>query len=212
MTQTIIPLPPASKITITGDLGSGKSTVSKNICAAFAAEFYSTGIVWRSMAEQMGISVLELNQRAETDMSIDRKVDDVLKTLNHDKRTLVVDSRLAWHFLQVSYKIKLECDLDIAVKRIINDPTRKIVENFADPKMAAIAIIERRKSENKRYGAYYGVDIESHHNFDLVINTSYAPAVDVASLIIEHAPQFFAGKKTDKHWTLNSQGQWESRA
>ena len=40
------------KISLAGDLGSGKSTVSKIIIDRLGAEYYSTGAIVRSVAEK----------------------------------------------------------------------------------------------------------------------------------------------------------------
>ena len=49
------------KISLAGDLGSGKSTVAKILLAELGAEYYSTGSIVRSIAERMGMEIGELN-------------------------------------------------------------------------------------------------------------------------------------------------------
>ena len=54
------------KISLAGDLGSGKSTVSAIIVDRIGAEYYSTGAIVRSIAQKHGMSVVELNVYMET--------------------------------------------------------------------------------------------------------------------------------------------------
>ena len=49
-------------ITITGNLGSGKSTICKILEDKFGFEIYSTGKVQRELARQMNMTTLEMNQ------------------------------------------------------------------------------------------------------------------------------------------------------
>ncbi len=51
-------------VTITGDLGSGKSTVSKKLADTLRARRYSAGTIQRGFAKSKSISTLELNQRS----------------------------------------------------------------------------------------------------------------------------------------------------
>ena len=50
-------------LTLTGDLGSGKSTVAKLLLERLGLTYYSTGSILRKMAEENGISILEMNER-----------------------------------------------------------------------------------------------------------------------------------------------------
>ena len=52
------------KITITGDLGSGKSAVSNLLCERTGYDYVSTGRIQRQLAQEMGIDTLEMNRRA----------------------------------------------------------------------------------------------------------------------------------------------------
>ena len=85
------------KISLAGDLGSGKSTVSDILINRLNAEYYSTGAIVRSIAQKRGMSVVELNQYMETHPEIDNEIDDGLRALVDVDKRLIIDSRLAWH-------------------------------------------------------------------------------------------------------------------
>ena len=66
-------------ITITGQLGSGKSTVSKMLAERLKWQYYSTGMAQRTIAKKRGITTVELNRLAIIDPSIDHEIDAVFK-------------------------------------------------------------------------------------------------------------------------------------
>lgn len=49
-------------ITLTGNLGSGKSTISKIMSSKYGFEIYSTGTTIRELAAERGLTVLEMNE------------------------------------------------------------------------------------------------------------------------------------------------------
>ena len=55
------------KISIAGDLGSGKSTVAKILSKKFGAEIVSGGKIQRELASKMGITIEEFNIMMESD-------------------------------------------------------------------------------------------------------------------------------------------------
>ncbi len=172
------------KIAITGDLGSGKSTVAQILSGKLGFEIVSTGRIQRQMAERMGLSTLELNQLAEKDPSIDEQIDSIFKSLNEDPNNYIIDSRLAWHFVPSSFKVYLTVDPRTAARRILSDPGRKSEGYHSDEE--ALALLQARKnSENERFKAIYGVDCADLNNYDLVIDTTDKSPQQVAEIIIQ---------------------------
>ncbi len=172
------------KITLTGDLGSGKSAVSKILCERTGFQYVSTGKVQRQLAAEMGMDTLEMNRRADWDASIDEKIDGIFIELGRDPHDYVVDSRLAWFFLPVSFKVYLKVDIRIAVRRILADPNRKS-EEYETEDEAIAKITARKRSENERFLKKYGADCTNFHNFDLVLDTSERSPAEVSALILK---------------------------
>ena len=108
------------KISLAGDLGSGKSTVSDLLIADLGAEYYSTGRIVRSIAEKRGMTIGELNAYMETHPEIDHEIDDGLKALSQDERFLIIDSRMAWHFTEGTFKVYLSTDIETSALRIMS--------------------------------------------------------------------------------------------
>lgn len=170
------------RIAVTGDPGSGKSTFARAVAEKTGYKLITTGNMFRALAARKGVSVTELNEMAETQSDIDRQVDDYLRGLNDEPQDLVLDSRMAWHFLRHAMKIRLTVDLDVAVERIFNDRKTQWREKFPDMETAMDEVRRRRQSEIQRYHALYGVDIGDDSRFDLVINTSHRTRDEVMAL------------------------------
>ncbi len=166
------------RISITGDPGSGKSTFAKAVAEKTGFRMITTGNIFRKLAAEKGISVTALNEMAEKQAELDRMVDDYLLSLNDTEESLILDSRMAWHFVKKTLKIRLTVDPDVAVARIFKD-TAELREQFPDLETAIDEVARRKKSEIKRYQDLYGVDISDPKNFDLVINTSHKAPDDV---------------------------------
>lgn len=177
-------IPPATKITITGDLGSGKSAVSRILCENTGFDYVSTGRIQRQLAEELGLDTLEMNRRADTDPSIDQRIDGIFVDLGKDPHGYVVDSRMAWFFLPGSFKVYLQADVAVAAERILRDPHRKS-EEYTSKEEAIRKILARKQSENDRFLLKYGADSTNLHNFDLVLNTTRRSPEQVAALILK---------------------------
>ncbi len=170
------------KISLAGDLGSGKSTVAKILIEALGAEYYSTGSIVRSIAARMGMSVGELNKYMETHPEIDHEIDDGLKALSADPRPLIIDSRMAWHFTDGTFKVYLSTDIETSALRIMG--ANRQGEHAASLEETVAQTRARRQSEEKRYFEQYGVNINDLTNYSLIVDTTSASPEEVAGVII----------------------------
>ena len=187
------------KISITGDLGSGKSVVSKHLCETLGAEKFSTGALQRKIAAEMGMTTLELNKYAETHPEIDDRIDGELKNLRHLTEPIVIDSRMAWHFVPGSFKIYLIVSPRVAAERIMMDETRKS-EDYDNIDEAIAKIRLRKKSENARFLHFYNVDGANLANYDLAVETTCLDADTVGRLILEKHDDWRAGTAFPQLW------------
>lgn len=162
------------KIAISGELGSGKTILSEKLSSTFGIDIISIGKIQRNIASEKGMSTLEFNKHIETRPEFDEDLDEMIKNYGKTEDSLILDSRLAWHFAPNSFKVHLLVNIDIATKRVFNDSKRKNEsEKYKDIETAKIELIERKKSERKRFINQYNVDINDFNNYDLVIDTSY---------------------------------------
>ena len=173
-------------ITISGMLGSGKSTVAKLLAEQLGYTYYSTGNAQREIAARRGVTTLELNHLADTDPSIDEEIDGIFKKFNAvPNKNFIIDSRMAFFFVPNSIKIKLNVDVAVAGERIFNDSTRTGEKKYASVQESVNALRERRASEVARFKKIYHVDIDNDENFDYVLDTTHHTPAEVAHLIIQ---------------------------
>ena len=171
-------------ITISGVIGSGKSTVSKMLAQKLGWQYYSTGLAQRKIAKEMGITTLELNALSVKDKSIDERIDAVFKNPPWGDNNCVVDSRLAFYFIPKSFKVCLTVCDEIAGKRIFHDTTRSGENKYRSIQDATDSAQKRHKLELKHFNKNYDLDIDNKDNFDLIIDTTHLSAEQVCQVIL----------------------------
>lgn len=186
-------------ITIAGKLGSGKSSTAKKVAEILGYKHLSSGDFMRDIANERGISLMELNQIAEKDNSIDKELDD--RNIEIGKQSdIVIDSRLGFHFIPESFRVYLDLHPEIAAERILkdkeNNPNRLKEDNRAfDTKEDVMkSIIERQESEKSRYDRIYNIkDVSCSDNYNLIIDTSKYTLEEVSQKIIEEYQKWLNG-------------------
>ena len=78
-------------ISITGDLGSGKSTVAKELCHILNYKYLSTGLLQRELGQERGMNTLEFNKFTDDNKEIDDYIDQSLKDVNNQEEPYVLD-------------------------------------------------------------------------------------------------------------------------
>lgn len=177
-------------ITIAGRPGSGKSTAARNIATNLGYSHFSSGDLFREISKERGMDVLTANHNAEkgTAVDIDHLVDEKLRNIYSSQDNVVIDSRMAWHWMPNSFKVYLDLDLLTAAERILAvlDASRHDNEHVhEDPKEYAQALQKRLDSESRRYKQLYGVEPFNLTNYDLVINTAEHGVNEVQKLITD---------------------------
>ena len=186
-------------ITLSGELGSGKSTVANYLISKMPFRIVSAGLLFRQLAAKHGMSAKEFNQFIENDPKYDHYVDDTMAELGRTDEKIIFDSRMAWHFVPSSFKIYLYVDVDTATERIFNDVGR-VSESYSDKKTARQEIIDRRKSELLRYQNFYHCNLDDYSNYDLIVDTSHATREEVNELVFNSFMAFDEGKEYTKIW------------
>ncbi|MDE2400017.1 MAG: AAA family ATPase [Patescibacteria group bacterium] len=174
-------------ITIAGTLGSGKSSTADLVAKRLGFERFSSGDFMRNIAVKMGISLGELNLRGQTNRSIDDQIDNEVKKAG-EKNKIVIDSRLAFHFIPESFKVYLDLPPEIAKERIFNNLKENALRREGEEGKTVDEIYEniitRRASEKQRYMELYKLDHTDKNNFDLVIDTNKNNLEEVVDIIV----------------------------
>lgn len=175
-------------ITLTGNLGSGKSTICKILDKDFKFEIYSTGKVQRELAQELGISVLEMNQLMCADHKYDKMIDDTTAKISRENpdKNIVFDSRLAWNFVEKSFKTFLSVDIDVAAQRVFND-NRGAVETYSSVEDAKAQLKLRAQTEDIRYKDIYSIEYFNFNNYNLVLDSTYASPELLADVLVSEA-------------------------
>jgi cytidylate kinase len=181
-------------ISITGRLGSGKSTVAKIIAEKYGYEIVSTGTALRNIAASLGMTALEFNRLMTSDPKYDFMIDRETRRISVERagEKIIYDSRMAWNFAVNSFKVYLYVNTEVSAKRILGDGTRGSVENYKDIGDAIAQINERMNEENRRYSMIYSVDNLDLRNYDCVIDTEFRSCEEVAELIMSEFASFSA--------------------
>lgn len=165
-----------NKITVNGDLGSGKSQLVKKMAAFFNLQILSVGNFFREEAKQRNMEFNVLHELMLTDDSIDRAIDARQKKYLVANSDYIVDSRLGAIFEPNAFKILLTVDELVGAQRILDD----IEKNPNRSVEAAAKLIQdvlkrnqhRVASELARYDRLYHVNHLDPVHYNLVISTN----------------------------------------
>lgn len=179
-------------ITITGNLGSGKSTICRLLNEKYQFEIYSTGKVQRELAKQMNMTTLELNQFMCSDKKYDKMIDDETARISRENgdKDIIFDSRLAWHFVEKSFKVFVSVSLNVAAERVMNDQ-RGSVEQYSSIEEAKKLLSERASTECARYKDIYNISYMEFSNYNLIIDSTYCQPDKIAEIIITEAKEYY---------------------
>jgi cytidylate kinase len=170
-------------IVISGDLGSGKTTVAKELAQRLDLPQISVGNLYREMAQSRGMSALQLNLHAELDDAVDGYVDQLQSKIAKSGEQLVVDGRLAWFFFTGAFKVHLVVDPAVAAQRVLSRP-QDGVEIYSSLDEAQELLRNRSESERARFFRRYHVDKGRLRNYDMVCDTTRASSGEVADQIV----------------------------
>ena len=170
-------------ISISGQAGSGKSSVAKEISGFLNLKHYSMGDLRRKMARDRDITIAELNKLGEKRDFTDKQVDEYQKELSKKESNFIVDGRLSYYLIPHSIKIFLKAHLRTRAERVYTD--ERTEEKFRDLGDAIASLIERENSDQVRYSQYYNIDCMNELQYDLVLDTTYMSIGEVREEIIK---------------------------
>ncbi len=168
-------------VTLSGDIGGGKSSVAQILKETLGYQLISAGGIQREIAASMGLTTLQLNEWSAKDRSVDDKIDSHTKTLGETSDHIIVDSRLAWHFIPDAYKVFLSVDPLVGAERVFE--ASRSDEFHGSLAEALENNRSRTRLEAVRYRTLYGIELRDYRNYDLVVDTSFASPEDVAATI-----------------------------
>jgi len=171
------------KITVSGIVGSGKSTISKMLAEQLGCDCFSVGKIMREMAVERGLTLQEFTETAKADKEIDFELDRRQRALNDEIGKFVMDSRLGFYFIPDSFKVFLKVDLPEAARRIYGSAREE--EKYSGVEEALEYLEKRIVSEKVRYKQCYDIDFPCEDKFDLIIDTTNKTPGDIVAEILE---------------------------
>ena len=181
-------------ITITGNLGSGKSSIGK-VLKEKGYEIVSTGNIFRQLAMEKGLSVEEFNKEvneaaAKGDRSVDKMIDDTTAKIGKERDNIIFDSRLAWNFVPDSFKVFVITDIDEASRRVFNDSVRANSESYESQEACKKALVHRQEMETVRYKDIYNIDYYDMSNYNFVVESTNAAPAEIAEEILNRLNEY----------------------
>jgi CMP/dCMP kinase len=166
-------------ITIFGLAGTGTSSCGKLLAKKLGYDFISTGSLFRSQAEELGLTLHEYEKNINNNPDKDKEFDQKIKQIGLEKDNLVIDSRLAWYFIPNSKKIKFYCPDEIRLKRVSD-------RDGVSKEEAEDKTFFRENSHMIRYRKTYGLaDYTDDKNFDFIIETSRLTPEEIVEIILK---------------------------
>ena len=178
-------------ITITGKPCSGKGTVSKLFCNKYNFKYLCTGDMFRNFAKKYGYSsVLEFQQKYKHINKIDKLVDKQTALIGKKQadENIVIDSRLAWHFIPNSFKVFIDVSWHEATKRLLT--ANRENEKAENIEQASKDLQSRWQTENDRYSEIYNTNNLNPGNYNLVIQSDNLEPEKIADEIYNEYIKF----------------------
>ncbi len=163
-------------ITLSGQPGSGKTSVAREIAEKCGFVIISAGEQFRKLAAERGMSLEEFGRLAESDKTIDLAIDQRQKELSTKHPDALVEGRLAGWTIDADLKIWLKTPLRIRAERIAKREDVPVHRAFDETET-------RQKCEIARYKNFYDIDLTDLSCYDLVIDTTKWDAKGVANII-----------------------------
>lgn len=146
-------------------------------------------MVFRAMAAERGMTLVEFGGEAEDDPTIDLALDERLAARAR-AGNVVLESRLAGWIAHnegvVAHKVWIACDESERAARVAG-------RDAHDRHLALAANRAREASERRRYEAYYGIDLSDLRIYDLVLESTTRPAGalvdDIVAAVEKAAPR-----------------------
>ena len=165
-------------ITISGLAGSGTTTASKILSQKLDIPYISAGDIFRQMAAERNMDLLEFGKFAEENDDIDILIDKRQAEIANKGKNLIVEGRLSAHFVEADLKVGFIAPIDDRTKRICKRENKSY-------EVVKKEIISRSNSEAKRYHEIHGIDINDMEIYDLIINTGNFNAERIADIILK---------------------------
>lgn len=166
------------RITISGEVASGKSTVGKLLAGHLNYDFVSIGNKTREIASEKGLSIVEFQRSCLQNPKLDLQIDQQFSSECNSREGLIIDYRLGFKFIKNGYHVFLRISEDLAIDRL----------KIANRKNETFQTLgERNESFIKQFQESYHVNYTDECNYDLVIDIEENLSADLITKQIINA-------------------------
>ena len=181
-------------VTISGTPGSGKSTIAKALVKKYQAKRVYAGAIWRQMAKERGLTLMELQKQmsnnSEVDIEVDKKATEEAYQLASE-HIVIAEGRVLYHFIPESIKLFIKVDTKEGAKRIwlsLQKEENKIKRNEANVSSLEELVekTKQRKANNiARYTKFYKLDHTDESQYDFVLDTTDINAKQAIQKVVD---------------------------
>lgn len=168
------------RIAISGRSGCGNTTVSRMLAERLDISFIN--YTFRALASEIHMPLEEIIEKAKTDFSYDRMVDEKQVELAR-RSSCVLGSRLAiWMLPEADLKIYLEASEQTRARRILNREGGSLKDILEFTAM-------RDREDTRRYKELYNIDNTDFSLAHLTIDTEKSLPEDIVSEVLHELEQ-----------------------
>jgi cytidylate kinase len=182
------------RIAISGKSGCGNTTISRLV--ADALELRVVNFTFRGLAQEKGMELAELLEKAAKDDSWDREVDKRQVAMARESGGCVLGSRLAiWVLPEADIKVFLTARPETRASRIQKREGGSLED-------IAAFTASRDRQDRERYLRLYNIDNDDFRFADLVIDTDDLHPMRIAEMIIDKLREKLPDTDIDDSWAM----------
>jgi cytidylate kinase len=170
-----------SLITISGEPGSGTTTIAKLLSEKTGLRLAYIGETFRQLAKEHGMNLQVFSKYAETHPEIDLELDK-RQVQNAQDGNVILEGRLSGWLVKKNgisgFSVLLIAALDTRIKRVMGREDK-------DYELVRSEILARERCEQERYQKFYNINYLATEHYDLIIDTSELTAVEIVQKIME---------------------------
>lgn len=166
-----------TKITLSGEVASGKTTVGKLLAEKLNYQFISLGTLVRERAEKEGLHILDFQKKCQENPALDLEIDQDFSKFCNTNDNLVIDYRMGFKFVRDAFHVFLQISEQDAAERLKS--AHRINESHQ-------TVRQRNESFKSQFITCYGVDYTCESKYDLIIPLENQTADEIAEIIINH--------------------------
>lgn len=158
-------------ISFAGLHGTGKSTIAKRVAEQLGYTFYSTGMAFRELAKEKGMTLEEFSKYAENHYEIDRELDEKIIKLAETGQNYIYEGQLPTYMLgdRKDFAVLFKCDDKTRIQRMMLRDGRTYELQLQETRI-------REESERQRFIQIYGIDVldpkTQLNTFNLIVDTT----------------------------------------